>query len=148
MPEDRARVIAAMSQGSLGRAVSLADGAELERRDGLIQALAAVRSGDLEALLGFAEDFRDGHQGKEQLRELLDLWELWCRDLLLAGLALPGQLLVNQDCAERLASEASKQSPGAVLRILHQLRRTRAALAANANPRMALEALLLSTRIS
>jgi len=143
---EQALALAAMSQGSLGRAGALAEGTELADRDERVPAMERAVAGDLEESLAVAEDFGEGAEGRERLRATLDLWELWLRDLLVLRLGAPRALLVNQDRIEALEREAATRPPRSLLRLLEGVRKTRTALTANANPRLAAEALLLGTR--
>mgnify|MGYP006278834647 CR=1 FL=1 len=143
---ERARVLAGMAHGSLGRALELAEERIWDARDEAIEALARARGGDLAALLEAAEAVGAGGAGRERLEGLLELLELWLRDLLLCRLGVAESMLINRDRSQQLRREADGLAPGRLLRWLEKLRATRGSLRANANPRLALEGVLLEMR--
>jgi DNA polymerase-3 subunit delta' len=143
LDEKRARVLAAMAQGSLGRAETIAQGDVLEDRDGLVAGFSRALGGDLADVLALAEEYS---KGRDQARDALNLLEIWCRDLLLCKLGVSADLLVNQDRREAVADQAAELSSRRVLEWIESIRRTRSGFRVNANPKMALESLLLGMR--
>jgi DNA polymerase-3 subunit delta' len=143
LDDDRARVLAAMAQGSLGRAEAIARGDVLQDRDGLVEGFARVLQGDLADVLDLAEEYS---QGRDRAEDALNLLEIWCRDLLLCKLGVPARLLVNQDRRQVVADQAAGYSPRRLLAWIESIRRTRDGFRVNANPKMALESLLLGMR--
>ena len=139
----RARVLAAMAQGSLGRAEAIASGDVLEERDGLVAGFARVLGGDLADVLAVAEEYS---KGRDQARDALNLLEIWCRDLLLCKLGVSAELLVNQDRRDAVADQAAELSSRRVLGWIDSIRRTRSGFRVNANPKMSLESLFLGMR--
>jgi len=144
---ERARVVAAMSQGSLGRALALAEESTLEARDRLVEGLARVLEGDLADALEVAREVGEGREARERLAGELELLELWLRDVLLCGLGVDPGVWVNQDRAEQLGRVAERADPARLLGWLDRVREVRASLKTNANPRMAMESLLLAMRM-
>jgi DNA polymerase-3 subunit delta' len=140
---DRAGVLAAMAQGSLGRALFLAESDVLEMRDKLIGSLAELDKLDLEDLLSLASEHG---QNQLTLLEALQMLELWCRDVLAAAVGAGQQQLINLDKLDWIDQQAARTSPRRLLRWIERIRRTRGQLKVNANPRMAMESLLLSMR--
>jgi len=140
----RAQVLAAMAQGSLGRALAFSreDGV-LEARDRLMDALARVAEGDLADVLELA---RLHGSKRPLLRESLDLLEVILRDLLFVRLGVDAEYLVNRDMIESIRCEAGRFSQSRLLGIIDQVRQTRRNLEVNANPTMAMESLLLELR--
>jgi DNA polymerase III subunit delta' len=147
LPLERARVVAAMAQGSLGQALALAEEGFLEERDQLVQGLARALEGDLADALEVAGAIGEGREARERLEVSLALLELWLRDVLLCCLGVdPGQW-VNQDQAEELGRAAARVDPARLFGWLDRIREVRASLKSNANPRMAMESLLLAMRM-
>lgn len=144
--EEQARVIAAMAQGSPGRALASLEEGFLEARDELIQGLGRAVEGDLMDALELAGAVGEGREARERLETRLDLLELWLRDVTLCRLGVGTQLWVNQDRVEELTRLAGGFEAERVLSWISRLRATRGALKVNANPRMALEALVLGMR--
>jgi len=143
LDEKRARVLAAMAQGSLGRAEAIASGDVLQERDGLVAGFTRALGGDLADVLTVAEEYS---KGREQARDALNLLEIWCRDLLLCKLGASAELLVNQDRREAVADQAAELTSRRVLGWIESIRRTRSGFRVNANPKMALESLFLGMR--
>lgn len=143
---ERARVLAAMAHGSLGRAIQLAEGGMIEARDEAVSSLAKSLDGDLADLLDAAEPIGAGRDAREKLSTRLDLLEQWLRDVLLTRLGLDQGLLINQDLAGPLCQQADRMDGPELLALMERLRAVRGRLRANANPRMAYEALLLDMR--
>ncbi len=143
LDEERARVLAAMAQGSLGRADEIARGDVLQDRDGLVDGFFRALRGDLADVLDLAEEYS---RGRDQALDALSLLEIWCRDLLLCKLGVSARLLVNQDRRQVVADQADGYSSRRLLAWIQGIRRTRDGFRVNANPKMALESLLLEMR--
>ena len=146
LDKQRARVLAAMAQGSLGRAEAIASGDVLEDRDGLVAGFSRALGGDLADVLDMAEEHSKGPKGRDLARDALNLLEIWCRDLLLCKLGVSADLLVNQDRREAVADQAAGLSSRRLLEWIESIRRTRSGFRVNANPKMAMESLLLGMR--
>ncbi len=145
----RAQVVAAMSQGSLGRALAFLgqeDEDGLAVRDQLLAHVGRIRCGDLAEVVAAAEEFGEGGDSQRRLRESLNLLELWCRDLILTKLRVNTQYVINQDRLSALEQTADDLTVPVVLRWMASIARTRQSLAVNANPRLASEALWLALR--
>jgi DNA polymerase-3 subunit delta' len=141
---DRAEVLAAMAQGSLGRALQYAkeDGI-LETRDRLLTGLARATEGDLADVLDLAR--QHGNQ-RPVMRETLDLLEVLFRDLLLCRLELPAEFLINRDVDRQIHKEAQRFSKHRLSEIISQIRQSRRDLEVNVNPLLATESLLIDMR--
>ncbi|MBN2495884.1 MAG: DNA polymerase III subunit delta' [Deltaproteobacteria bacterium] len=145
---ERAFILAAMAQGSLGRAEMLADSGFLALRDEVVGLLSRIRQGDLADLLSAAGELGEGRDARQRVGDAVGLMEMWCRDLLVLCLCGTAgrERLVNRDRDARLAEEAEHAKPRMLLRWISQIRRTRSALDTNANPRSMIESLLLQMR--
>ena len=146
IPMALALALAAMAQGSLGRAEAIASGDVLEDRDGLVAGFSRALGGDLADVLDMAEEHSKGPKGRDLARDALNLLEIWCRDLLLCKLGVSADLLVNQDRREAVADQAAGLSSRRLLEWIESIRRTRSGFRVNANPKMAMESLLLGMR--
>jgi DNA polymerase-3 subunit delta' len=138
---EAARLAAALSGGSLGRALALDDDALAERR-GAVLAAASLDPDDAGAWLAFAK----AHGGdRESAAALCDLLELWLRDVVAAQARAPLTVadLALADLAEATARAAAALSPAEALRRRREVRRTADALRQNAAPVLALERLLI-----
>jgi DNA polymerase-3 subunit delta' len=136
-PPDKARLAAALSGGSLGRALA-ADDEALEARAAAVRGAAALDPDDAGAWLAYARD----HGGdREGALALCELFLLWLRDV--AAVQAGAGDLVLADLADATRGVAARLSPAEALRRRREVRRTAAALRQNASPVLALEALLI-----
>ncbi len=113
-----ARMLAALSGGSLARALVLRGAGALEQRNAALAMLAPGLRGDAEGLWKAAQGAtKFGKAGRETLRRAIEFHQLWLRDLLRARYGAPRELLVNRDkeaeirqLAERIdATEARRR---------------------------------------
>lgn len=144
--EDRAEIAAAMANGSFTRAASMAgDGKTnwIEKRNWL------VRAGGLEqpenlckrsvgSMLAFAEKLSGN---KEELQDSLEIIKTWLRDLAVCKHA-PGAI-INRDRAESIDRASREISTDWILSKTAAVQAAQRALRSNANPRLALEVMML-----
>jgi DNA polymerase-3 subunit delta' len=136
-PPEKARIAAALSGGSLGRALA-ADDEVLAAEAAAVREAAALDPGDASAWLAFARD----HGGdRDEARAVCELLLVWLRDVAAtqagsASLALP-------DLGEATRSAAASLSPAEALRRRREVRRAASALRQNGAPVLALEAMLV-----
>ena len=134
-----ADLLAVLSGGSLGRALSL-DVAGLSARKDVIERFEQVRAGDARTFLRFAEEFGGS---REQAEDALRILSLWVRDV--AVVRSGSGHLANRDL-EELARKVAESCPDAVLQRRAEL--LAAALESigsrNAAPRLQLERMLIS----
>jgi DNA polymerase-3 subunit delta' len=140
---EAARLAAALSGGSLGRALALDDDALAEERDA-VAAAASLDPSDAGTWLAFAK----AHGGdRESAARVCELLLLWLRDVVAAQAAsdAPGgaAALALPDLAEATARVAEAISPAAALGRRREVTRTAAALRQNAAPVLALERMLI-----
>ncbi len=142
--EDRADLIARLSSGRIGWALNAIEDEELLafRRE-MLDELREIVAGKRLARIKAAEQLskRVGND-KAALREILEIWQTYWRDVLLQSYDCPVKPC-NSDRADEIRSLAARASAEAALGALEATRRTMAALATNANIRLALDALLL-----
>lgn len=104
-----ARMLAALSNGSLGRALVMRDAepSMKEQRDAALALLQPALEGkpaELMSAIQKATGF--GKTNREKLRQLLEFHQLWLRDILRVRYGAPTESLVNRDMVsliERLA---------------------------------------------
>lgn len=137
----RARFIAALAGGQLGRAVRWATSPEaLEWREQALDLLERLETADPLERMDAAEAMA---REKERLPELLDAALFWCRDLLVWQETREEAHLINLDRKERIALLAAAL-PGAVLsERLRAIEEAKEALRRNVHPRLLLENLFL-----
>jgi len=133
-------LIAALAAGRMGWAVQAAEDdnllaerkEQLETLTGLLAASTVQRFVVAQRLSGDAD----------KLRDILELWLLWWRDIVLAA-NNSLDLIVNVDVRDLIAKQAAKLGPVKAERMVRAILRTMEALEQNVNARVALEVLML-----
>ena len=104
-----ARLLAALSSGSLARALILRDADPLALRDEALALLEPALRSDAQGLWKASQAFmKYGRTGRETLRRMIEFHELWLRDLLRARYGAPRELLANRDREEDLRRQAQQ----------------------------------------
>lgn len=141
---EKAAVLARLSGGRLGWAVAaLEDEGPLAARDAALTDIRRLAGATISDRFDYAA--RLAHpfsRDREGVFEVLDLWEQWWRDLLLAAAGRP-ELVVNSEHLDKLAEEGRQYQVRAVARFLRAIGRARQQLRENVNPLLALEVLML-----
>jgi len=142
---ERARVLARLSSGCLGWAVSaLADERLLGGRAERLSALLHLASVGPEERFAYAAQLASQFtKNRESVQEVLSLWVGCWRDLLLIKGGC-GDFITNIDQEAALYREAESYSLKAVKTSIDSLQRAMEQLDQNANPRLVLEVLMLS----
>ncbi len=137
---ERAELLARLSGGRLGwAAAALTDSKVLERRAAWLKALDQALGGGVEERMRLAADLaREEAAPAEGLRYWVSVW----RDVLLAQHGLE-EAVVNRDLMGRLRQLASSYAVAQAVSNLRSLEDTLQRLAANAQPQLAIEVLLL-----
>lgn len=105
---ERARTLASIAEGSLGRAMELASTELLEVRKSIAEGLTGItpaQSGAVERVFALAER---AAVAKDELENLLELLIFWVKDLMVQGVGGPVEALVNQDLCH-LGDEAGRR---------------------------------------
>lgn len=141
LQEAGARLFAALSGGSLGRALQLAaDTDVLQRRDEARQLLAGLPQLDDHKALSLAEEWE---KRRDEVPELLEHLALWLRDAAVWAETSNPDLLLGVDAID-FVSEQAQRYPLSVLRaLLSDLESARTAMDRNANLRLVLDVLML-----
>lgn len=141
VPPARAELLARLSGGRLGWAVTAANDGDgtIARREERMAELGTLLSGSRAARFAYAESLS---KDRETLRETLDLWLGWWRDVLLiaSGAVTPP---VNGDQLASLRRAAEKTGLGSARRAVEAVQKTIGLLPRNINARLATEVLLL-----
>ncbi len=136
---EEARLTAALSGGSLGRALGLDAGA-LQEREEAVRTAAALDPDDAGAWIAFARD----HGGdREHARDVCDLLVLWLRDVLAVQAGGDAVHLALTDLGATTRAAAAALAPLDAVRRLDLAADTASALALNAAPTLALERMLI-----
>lgn len=136
----QAELLARVSSGRPGWAIAaLRDPALMEARNRNLDDLQRLVGSDL---VERWEWVAKAPGDRRALREVLDLWVAWWRDVLLVAAGQPDKI-ANLDRREMLAAVASWCSADSVRAFLAQALRTVQSLAQNVNARLALEVLTM-----
>ena len=112
LPETEAAVLAALSEGSFKKALGQNKDLYLEKRRDLLRALLALSSGSTIPLFKLADELA---ADKEQLVEILEIFQAFFRDLLLLKHGRPETELVNLDMKETLYRQLGKETTPTLL---------------------------------
>jgi len=136
-PPEKARLAAALSGGSLGRALAV-DDASLEAQAAAVVGAASLEPDDAGAWLAFAKE----HGGdREEAAALCELLLVWLRDVAAAQAGATDLALADLGEATRRA--AATLAPAEALRRRREVKRAAAALRQNGAPVLALEGMLI-----
>ena len=106
---NEARLLAALSSGSLARALMLREAEPLKLRDEALALLEPALRSDHSGLWKAAQGFmKYGRTGRETLRRMIEFHELWLRDLLRARYGAPRESLANRDREADLRRQAQQ----------------------------------------
>ena len=137
-----------LSRGCMGWAVgALQDPQILEQRQADLEKLQETLEAGLETRFTYANEVATMF-GKERgaAQELLALWLRWWRDLLLIKEGAD-TFLHNADHEDSLKNQASSLNTVEILQFINRLIQTMSSLDNNANPRLAMEVLMLNLPI-
>ncbi len=141
VPRGRARFLAALAGGRLGRAVTWATSEEtLQLRERVLDLLRRLDQADFLERLDAAEALA---KEKETLPELLEIALFWYRDLLVWQETGDGSLLINLDREEAITKLATEIPPATLSQRIDAVEEAKEALARNVHPRLILETLFL-----
>lgn len=141
---EQAEMLAALSGGRLGYAVSLLEDREsLNRRKRALAEMSLLSGANIADRVNVASKLaRMFTEARPELYELLQTWEGWWRDVLVVSSGAP-ELAANVDHLPTLASVARKNSAGHAAAAVELIQHTRQQLMENVNPRLAFESLAL-----
>jgi DNA polymerase III subunit delta' len=135
-----ADLIAALAAGRMGWAVQAVEDDEmLDERASQLETLSKLPSMNKMQRFDLAQKLSsDG----DKARELLELWLLWWRDLVLAAHGCL-DLTINVDMRSTLQMQAARFGPAEAERVLRAILQTMESIEQNVNVRVALEVLML-----
>ncbi len=138
------RMLAALSCGSLSRALVLREGQPIAARNQALKLLEPALRGDGPALWLAVQGFNKfGRAGRESLRRLIEFQELWLRDLLRARYGAPREDLLNRDREPEIRRQAERIGATEVRRRLMALEEALRAIEGNVTPDLALFSALM-----
>lgn len=154
----QAALLAALSGGSLGRALATEPEELLLQRQQVLSDLKTLSQGNATTALDWAQGLakkekkeneseeegkKEGKARKksEETDTFILLSQLWYRDLLLLSQGAPERLLAHQDLLKDLKAEAARNQPKSWLAKLASLNAAQRHLRANLNPELTLDLL-------
>ncbi len=142
---DRAELLARLSDGCFGWALlTMQDEKILEERSRRLTTLVDLSYASLKQRLAYAAELAaQFSRSREEVEEVLALWLQWWHDLLLVK-GGDGKFVTNIDQQSTLFQQAKHLSTRQVMDFIYHLQATYEQLEQNANPRLALEVLMLS----
>ncbi len=132
----QAALVAALSGGSLGRALALDPEELIKQRDQVLAELDSFKQGAATAVLDWAQRLT---KNRADLDNFLLLAQLWYRDLLLTHFQAPDNLLAHQDLRPALSREQAAGRPKTWFANFTALGVAQRELAANLNPELTLD---------
>jgi len=133
-----AALTAALANGSVTRALAMQRRRWIQRRNWIISELAELPRQPAASLLAVAERMS---QAKEDIPEILDVMASWVRDVAVAR-HCPDRI-IHQDLRNQILSASRRTDVPSLVQATGALAEARRRIQANANPRLALEALLV-----
>ena len=141
---EEAEKLARLGMGCLGWAISAAgDASIMETRDAGLDRVSAVCTAPLEDRFDYASELTSMfYKNRDEAMEALHMWLGWWRDILLIKEGSE-EFVINLDRVDSLRQQADACTRAQVAQQINVTLQTLAALEANANPRLALEVLML-----
>jgi len=136
LPPAQAALVAALSGGSLGRALALDPEELVKQRDQVLADLDSFKPGSAKVVLEWAQRLT---KNRGDLDNFLLLAQLWYRDLLLSHFQAPTALLAHQDLMKAMESERAAGAPEIWFANFTALGVAQRQLQANLNPELTLD---------
>jgi len=141
MDGEKARFCASLSGGSAGAALSLSNRVDFQKRLDYLQAFSELPRKTMEEIFDSCEQIA---REEEEVKDLLELWKLWIRDLMV--FKVRGDGLINHDLRGKVAEESSKHSFDRLDSLFDLISNVQKSIALNANRQLALETLMLGMK--
>jgi DNA polymerase-3 subunit delta' len=138
LPSSQAALVAALSGGSLGRALALDPEELVKQRDQVLADLGRLQQGSAAVILEWAQRLA---KNRVDLDNFLLLAQLWYRDLLLAHFRAPDELYAHQDLKPAMAREGAAGAPAVWFANFTALSQAQRQFQANLNPELTLDIL-------
>jgi len=139
--EEDAKFITSFSGGIIGKAIELSQSEVFRKlREDTIDVIDKALNGDkfkIFSLNGFFEE------NKGEIEDILDIIQIWFRDILLMKESSNSRFLINKDKIEILNSQCNKLSKDKIHDIIEVVRRTKDNIASKVNYQLSIEVMLL-----
>lgn len=139
---EKAELLAAVSMGSLGRAVSEEIEGLVRTRSEWVERMSSLSPGDAAGWMALAEELASE---REKSLKFLEWAGSWYRDILVYSVTGSTRGISNFDLEKRIKQQADKNSRERVLFLLSQVTGTATGIRRNVNRRMALENFFMKT---
>ena len=154
MDRDEAKILARLSEGSLGKALRMAEGDLLADRAGWVHMLDRAINGAPDVLLDTAQKFSDLGKKAGPSKELKDdgmalmlgIWKSWFRDMVLIKLGGAIDLMVNTDLVSHLRKTSLVYTVDGLTRSLAVIARAEHDLMDNKNSLILIERALFGLK--
>lgn len=145
LDQEKAQFYASLAGGSVGQAEALSNRVDFQKRLDWLQVFSTLPKKTTEEIFELCERMA---KEEEEIHDLLELWKIWVRDLVIFKTAGEDskQRLINHDLESEVALEAMKSSLDQLDGIFHLISEVQDSLALNANKQLALETLMLEIR--
>jgi DNA polymerase-3 subunit delta' len=138
---EQARLLAASSMGSLGKALDPDTAQRARDREGWVEGLAALAKDDRMGWTTLADELS---KDREQALKFLDWLTGWYRDLLIYRVTENAEEICNLDRIDDLKAQAASSTLEKILFLRYRALLTAARIRRNVNRRMALENLFIN----
>ncbi len=140
VPDYKADVCAAFSQGNVGKAIQLASSEDFnEIKNSALQLLKRIKDIELYEMI---EAIKQISKYKLEINDYFDLMLIWYRDVLLYKATSDANSLIFRDEVHNIKKQASKSSYEGLESIIKALDKVKIRLNANVNFELAMELLL------
>lgn len=141
---EKAAALAAMSGGSVSRALEMEASNFAALRDLMVSALSEPGGTGLKGLLELSVKIS---RDRDTLRQAIDIASAWIRDLIVTQVAPATSEIINRDLLDRISSGAQHHDPGKLMSVYGELARASELVEAdiNVNRTLITDVLLLKT---
>ncbi len=144
MPDYRADLCAAFSQGNVGKAVMLAGSQDfIDLRDLTVRQLKEIQNAKDYT---FAGEIKKLNELKMPVSDYLDLVRMWFRDVLVCKTTDRTEGLINSDYEREISRQADRCSYSGLQKILEEIGRADRRIKANVSQDLTLELMLMRIR--
>jgi DNA polymerase-3 subunit delta' len=145
LEEEQGRFYASLAEGSVGRALALSSRVDFEKRSAWLRAFSEIPEKTTEEIFETCERVS---KEEEEINDLLELWKLWIRDLMVCKVQGNGEgaKLINHDLGAEAARAAERFSFDRLDGLFDLISNVQKSIALNANRQLALETLMLEMK--
>jgi DNA polymerase-3 subunit delta' len=142
---EKAHFYASLAGGSAGQAVALSDRVDFQKRLDWLHFFSSLPRKSAEEIFEACERLA---KEEEEIGDLLDLWKIWVRDLVVFKVMGEGakEGLINHDLLPAVAKDAAEVSFDRLEDIFSLISSIQRSLAFNVNKQLALETLMLEIK--